>query len=241
MSLAFDSLHASDSPLARLDSRWKLAAFVVAIIAAGTLQSAEMLAVATALATALVLAARLPRSLVLSRLGAFGLFLLPFMIYLPIAQGWGGMFAACRLTARAGIIFALALVLMATSPLHRTLQAAQAIGVPRVFTHIILMTYRYLFVLREEFLRIRTAMRVRGFRPGTNRHTYRTFGYVAGSLLVRGDERAQRVGHAMRCRGFYGRFRSLHQFHARAQDVVFFMVSLVISASMAAGDHFLRS
>lgn len=241
MTLAFDTLQAADSPLARLDPRWKLAAIVFAIVAAGALQSTVMLAAGLVLTALLLVIARLPGRLLWPRLSAFGLFLLPFLIYLPIVQGSDGVFAAGRVAARAMIIFGLALVLIGTAPFHRTMQAAQEIGVPRVFTQIILMSYRYVYVLRDEFLRIRTAMRVRGFRAGTNRHTYRTFGYVAGSLLIRGDERAQRVAQAMRCRGFDGRFRSLHRFQTHWNDVVFFIGMLAVSASMVAGDWFLRS
>ncbi len=185
------------------------------MIAVGTLQSLPMIAAALAMIIALVLMARLPGSWLAARFSAFGLFLLPFVIYLPLVQGWDGVNSAARIAARAASIFLLSLVLIGTAPFHRTMQAAQAIGALRVFTQIILMSYRYLFVLRDEFLRIRTAMRVRGFRAATNRHTYRTFGYVAGSLLIRGDERAQRVAQAMHCRGFDGRFRSLHQFKTR--------------------------
>jgi cobalt/nickel transport system permease protein len=241
MTLAFDTQQAADSPLTRFDPRWKLAAIVVAMTAAGALQSSGMLALGVMLVAALLLWSRLPAWMLWSRFSAFGLFLLPFLVYLPIVQGWDGLAAAGRVAARALMIFGLALVLVGTAPFHRTIQAAQALGVPRVFTQIILMSYRYLFVLRDEFLRIRTAMRVRAFKAGTNRHTYQTFGYVAGSLLIRGDERAQRVAQAMRCRGFDGRFRSLHPFRTRAMDVALFGVFLAISAAVFAGDWFLRS
>lgn len=49
-------------------------------------------------------------------------------------------------------------------------------------------------------------MRARGFQPGFDRHTLRTFGYLVGMLLVRASERAERVLKAMRCRGFTGEF-----------------------------------
>ena len=36
-------------------------------------------------------------------------------------------------------------------------------------------------------------LRVRGFKPGSNRHTWRSLGYLVGMLLVRSLERAERV------------------------------------------------
>jgi cobalt/nickel transport system permease protein len=240
MTLAFDST-ASDSPLARLDARWRLAALVPPIIAVGALQSPIALAGAFVLSIGLLAFASLPRQLLLARLSAFGLFLLPFLVILPIMQGWDGLSAAAKVAVRTGSIFALTLVLIGVAPLHRNIQAMQALGVPRLFTQIALLTHRYVFVLRDEFLRIRTAMRVRGFRPATNRHTYRTVGYVAGSLLLRGEERSQRVAQAMRCRGFSGRLPSLHEFRTHWSDVIFFIASLAATALLLAGDWFLRT
>src|SRR5262249_325713 len=86
------------------------------------------------------------------------------------------------------------------------------------------LTYRYLFLLADELGRLRTALRVRGYRNRPNLHSYRTVGHVAGTLLVRSYERAERVGQAMRCRGFDGRFRSLAAARTRATDVIFFAV-----------------
>ena len=240
MTIGFDTLNVADSPLARLDPRWKLLAIVPAIAVAGVLRSASMLGVLLLLSLMLLVFSRMPSRVLLARFSAFGLFMLPFAIVLPIMQGWDGLAAAAKVGARAGAAFSLALVLIGTAPFHRTLQAAQALGAPRLLTQIALMSFRYVFVLGDEFLNIRTAMRVRGFRAGTNRHTYRTFGYVAGSLLLRGDERAQRVAQAMRCRGFDGHFHCLYDFRTRWPDPLFFASVIGISAALLAGDWFLR-
>src|SRR5213083_1144360 len=93
-----------------------------------------------------------------------------------------------------------------------------------------LLTYRHVFLLMDEFARLRTALRVRGFRNRANRHSYRTIGQVSGTLLVRGYERAERVGQAMRCRGFDGRFRALNEFQSSSPDVCFFL-ALVAAVS----------
>ncbi len=49
-------------------------------------------------------------------------------------------------------------------------------------------------------------MRVRAFRPRTNRHTLRTLGYLVGMLAVNGFDRSERILHAMKCRGYTGAF-----------------------------------
>lgn len=83
------------------------------------------------------------------------------------------------------------------------------LGLPPRLVLLLVLTARYITVLEAEYRRLRTAMRVRGFHPGFNRHTWRSLGYLIGMLIIRGLERAERVQAAMLCRGFDGRIRSL--------------------------------
>jgi cobalt/nickel transport system permease protein len=80
-------------------------------------------------------------------------------------------------------------------------------------------------------MRLISALKVRGFRPGTNLHTYKTFAYLVGMLLVRSAERAERVHNAMLCRGFRGRLYSLNQFSIHRVDIVtlIFMTGLIVA------------
>jgi len=98
--------------------------------------------------------------------------------------------------------------------------------VPEKFTHLMLFTVRYLDVLHHEYLRLRGAMKARGFRPRLDRHTYRCFGYLVGMLLVRSLDRAERIAAAMKCRGFQGHFFLLDHFAFSRRDVPFCVASL---------------
>ena len=135
-----------------------------------------------------------------------------------------GLGVAVLLALKALAVVTLMLVLLATAPLDATLKAGHALRVPGLLVHLGLLTYRYLFVLASELRRLRVALRVRGYRSRATRHSYRTVGHVAGTLLVRSVERAERVSQAMRCRGFDGHFRSLVSFHTRARDVAAFLL-----------------
>src|SRR5207247_8993578 len=104
--------------------------------------------------------------------------------------------------AKAVAILLLTLTLLGTADRKDLLRAAHALHVPGLIVRLVVLTYRYLFVLSSELARLRVALRVRGYRNRATRHSYRTVGHVAGTLLVRGYERAERVGQAMRCRGF---------------------------------------
>jgi cobalt/nickel transport system permease protein len=77
---------------------------------------------------------------------------------------------------------------------------------------LLLLAYRYIFVIEQEYQRLYRAAKMRNFRPASNLHTYRTYAYLVGMLFVRASERARRVHLAMKCRGFTGRFHSLAHF-----------------------------
>ena len=112
----------------------------------------------------------------------------------PLTVSWCGLGLAVFVAAKALTVLTLMLVLLASAPLEDTLKAAHALRVPGLLVQLAVLTYRYIFVLAGELARLRVALRVRGYRNRANRHSYRTVGHVAGALLVRGYERAERVG-----------------------------------------------
>ncbi|MCC6126250.1 MAG: cobalt ECF transporter T component CbiQ [Pirellulales bacterium] len=108
--------------------------------------------------------------------------------------------------------------------------ALSHLGVPRKLALLLLFTARYVAVLEREYSRLRAAMRVRAFRPGMNRHTYRAFGFLAGMLLVRSLDRSERILAAMKCRGFAGRFYLLDHFAFTKKDLPFCAAAVVVLA-----------
>jgi len=240
MTLAFDPLPVVDSPLRRLDPRWKVVAVAVAVAAAAVVQTLSAAIAALAGALLLLVAARLPARWVLRRLGALTVTLGPLVALLAVVQGIDGLRLGLLLSVKATAIVAFGLAVLGTAPLPTTLHAAQALRVPATLVHIGLLTYRYVFVLADELDRLRRAIRVRGFRARVDRHSYRTVGHVVGTLLVRGAERAEGVAHAMRCRGFDGRYRSLTDFRTRAVDVAFFAGVFIAAVGIVVWDTLTR-
>jgi cobalt/nickel transport system permease protein len=222
----------------RLDPRWKLAAVAIAVCAALSLHTLPAALLALFGTVALAAAVRLPPGWFAARAGAALAAVAVFVLPLPLLVDgpgptwqWGplrfslhGAEVGMLLAVRALTVVSLSLTLLATTPADALLKAARALGVPGLLVQVGAMTYRYLFVLADELHRLRVAVRVRGFRNRASRHAYRTAGQVAGTLLVRGHERADRVHHAMRCRGFDGRFRSLTAFHTHPVDVAAFLL-----------------
>jgi cobalt/nickel transport system permease protein len=235
MNQALEVLPCPDSPLRRLDPRWKLAGILLAVTFIACLRHLGPALLAFAGTLVLAALSRLPPRWFLTRLGAAVLFLSPFIVSLPLLMPHRditvgpvtlsyGLGVAFLLALKALAVITLMLTLLATAPIDATLKAAHAVRIPGLLIQVALLTYRYLFVLMSELRRLRVALRVRGYRNRASRHSYRTAGHVAGTLLVHSVERAERVSQAMRCRGFDGRFRSLVSFHTRARDVASFLL-----------------
>ena len=87
-------------------------------------------------------------------------------------------------------------------------------------------------MIEEEYLRLMRAAKIRGFRPGTNANTYRTYSYVIGMLFLRAATRSERVHQAMRCRGFNGQFYSLQEFQTTEASWVFAIMMATITIGL---------
>jgi cobalt/nickel transport system permease protein len=113
--------------------------------------------------------------------------------------------------------------------------------VPEKIVHLLLMTYRYVFVIEQEYLRLLRAAKIRGFQPGTNRSTYRTYSNIIGMLFVRAAARAERVHQAMLCRGFKGKFYSLQEFHVGAASWMFaiLMATMIVALALMEWSSFI--
>ncbi|QJW97092.1 cobalt ECF transporter T component CbiQ [Frigoriglobus tundricola] len=249
MTLAFRHRPIPDSPLARWDARWKLAAVAPAVCGIAVLDHLAPVAVALALGLFLLALARLPGAWVRGRLALFAFAALPFVIVLPATldgAGWDigplhvserGTVAGLAVLCRGLAVGCFALLLLGTAPLHHTVSAAHKLKVPGLLVQLTLLTYRYAFLLAEEMRRLRVAMRTRGFRAAPTRHGYRALGHATGALLVRGSDRADSVSAAMRCRGFDGRFHTLTAFRTRAADIIPFVALVAAAGALVLWDR----
>lgn len=137
----------------------------------------------------------------------------------PLTATREGVYVSLRITIKSNAILLAFIALIATTPVATLGAALGRLRVPEKIIHLLLLSYRYIFVMEEEYRRLIRSTAVRGFRPSTRLHTYRTFAYLVGMLFVRASERAERVHMAMLCRGFSGRFHSLHEFSCTRRDI----------------------
>ncbi len=139
----------------------------------------------------------------------------PFVITRP------GVMLSARITLKSAAILLIFMALIATMTVGTLGHALNRLRLPGKLVYLLLMTYRYIFVIEDEYRRLRTAIKIRGFRPGTNIHSYKTYAYLIGMLFVRASVRAEHVHQAMLCRGFRGRFHTLDEFVSEGRNRLF--------------------
>jgi len=100
--------------------------------------------------------------------------------------------------------------------------AMNRLGAPKVFSVQLMFLYRYIFVLAEETARIVRARNLRSFN-GKGKGI-RIYGAIAGNLLLRTINRAQRIHHAMICRGFDGEIKILKSHKPGVADCLFLVI-----------------
>lgn len=220
--------------LSRLDPRLRVA--LSALFAVFTVALSDLLAIALCLCVGLALLAMSgrPPARTLRRVAMMDGFIFAMLLMLPFTTPgtplftlWGleasaeGLVRAAEIGLTANAVI-LALMTLAGGMEPVTLgHALHALRCPEKLVHLMMFTIRYLDVLRQEYLRLRVSMKVRGFRPGMNMHTYRSVGFLVGMMLVRAVERSERVMEAMKCRGFAGRLVLLERFEMRPRDYAF--------------------
>ncbi|MGE4299055.1 MAG: cobalt ECF transporter T component CbiQ [Desulfovibrionaceae bacterium] len=234
MAIVQEYFHQGASFLHRADPRFKILAATAFACTVAPDRSLAAPAWGLALGAACLILARLPLLLVAKRLvlvNAFTAFLwlvLPFSTpgapvwtLGPLAATAEGLRLAACITLKTNAVLCVFIALVATSTVPALGHALHALRVPGKLCHLLLFTYRYVHVIGEEYQRLATAARMRGFTPRSNLHTWRTIGYMAAMVLVRSWDRAERVRQAMVLRGFSGRFHTLAPATASSGDRVF--------------------
>ncbi len=234
-----------ESFVRRLDPRVKIVAVLLFSVVVAVSNRFEVLLLGLAVGLCIMLLARVPMRQLVRRLIPVNAFVLFLWIFLPftlkgepffsigsLVGSHEGVLYATRISIKSNAIMLVLIALVASTSVLTLGHAMHELRVPQKIVHLFFFTYRYIHVIYREYLRSVNAMKVRGFRPRTNMHTYKSFAYLVGMLLVRSSDRAQRVHNAMLCRGFRGKLYSLSQFSMKTADVISLVVMLAIVVTM---------
>lgn len=245
-----ESFSHGNSLIHRADPRAKLITALIFILITSGLNSLSASGIALAISLVSLLFARLPKLKVLKRLVLVNGFIAFLWLFLPFSTPgetiltiWhlevslAGIELAGVITLKGNAMLLAIISLISTTPIPVLGHALSSLRVPDKFTLLLLITYRYLHVIQEEFNRLSTAAKIRGFVPGTNLHTYRTYANLLAMVLIKSFERAERVYQAMLLRGFHGKFYSLQKFHFRLSDLALSLSMSICSLGLILIDH----
>ena len=232
-----------DSTLHRLDPRVKIivASFFSVIVAASDKYTLLLGALLFAVGTVLI--ARLRTKEIISRLLVVNSFILLLWLMLPftfpgkniytlgsLGISQEGIKYALLITIKSNSIILAGIALLSTSSIFNLVHALRHLHFPDKLTQLFFFSYRYIHTIHSEYIRLNNALKIRGFKPKTNLHTYKTYAYLVGMMLVRSYDRSKRVYNAMLCRGFKGKFWTLNHFVYKKVDFVagIVMISCIV-------------
>lgn len=182
------------------------------------------------------------RLMAMDALVVFTVALIPFSVagkpmfsIMGIPASETGVLMAMMILLKANIVMLAVMALGVGMDAFTLGQALAELRVPRRLVILLQFSVRYIGVLQQEFNRLRQAMKTRGFRATNSLHTWRTYGYLFGMVLVRSSDRAERIWQAMKCRGFSGHFPSQsHRGITNRERLSFFgyltLVALILSS-----------
>lgn len=259
MSLAFlDPYRDIGSPIHRLDARVKVvfALGLIVIINATPVSAwpAHLIYLLTVLA--LVFGGRIALKALLSRSMLALPFVLMASIGLPfVREGaiiasmplpWGqlnitdvGALRFANVMVKSWLSLFVSITLILTTPFLEIARALRKLGLPPILSSIILLMYRYMFVLVDEGQRLMRAREARsaelaGQRSGGSLPwRARVTGAMIGTLFLRTYERSERIYHAMLARGYTGEIRTLGQRQIKRREFAFGGAGLLLLACVA--------
>ncbi len=208
--------------LPRLDPRAKLIAMIAALVICVSTPATHYAAFAAYFAVLIAALAifQVPaRVVVLRLLAVLPMVLLcaafiPFLRHDTVSGGYSlgigglhlshsGLLVLWNIAAKAALGVGLITLLTETTPFPMLLRGLEQLHCPRLGILLLGFCHRFLFVLRDEALRMKRAADARGFRGRWIWHAP-VIGRMIGSLFLRGYERGERVYLAMASRGFSG-------------------------------------
>ena len=234
-----------------LDPRARLATAVAAAFLFSMVQTRAVLFAGSAGTILLICLAEDPFLMLFKRLAPANFFLLFLVVTVPWSMpgtpAWElGPFSFSRegvelilqAAVKCNCILAVFLVLAADMEIADMGAALEQLHMPPKLVFLFLFTFRHIHVIEDEWKRMRTAAALRGFRPKTSMHTYRTIAHMLGMVIVNSMDRSRRIYEAMQLRGFHGVFHTATE--PGGGGIVFFSCVAASLVALTAADLIIR-
>lgn len=159
----------------------------------------------------------------------------PKTIILGLEFSTQGLWVLAGAAMKSVLGAAMLVLLVSTTHFASLLAGLRGLRVPALFIDLLALTYRYVFVLIDEAMRLKRAAAARGYRPRWLPQAV-IIGRLVGSLFIRSYERAERVYGAMVLRGYTGLIPAAAPLRFRTTDrmVIAAFVPLIIAVRILA-------
>lgn len=239
-----DYFAVKENMLSKIDSRIKLLFVILAIILTICSNSFLLPLAVAFLSLSSLIMVRIPPSILLFRLitplgMAIVIFIVQVFFYgqsplfelniagLHLIGFKEGLHQGILIMSKVVGAVSLVLFLFLTTSLSKLLFAAYWFKIPQAFIEVIMLTYRYIFVLLESALEIRNAQRLRlgyiNFRTGLQ-----SWGDLTGAMVIKAYQQAIQTHEAMIARGYSGKMAMEREEKLKPRDI------LAIFAALAA-------
>ncbi len=158
----------------------------------------------------------------------------------PLAWSKEGARLALAVTSKCNAILLIFFALVSGISLSRIGCALEQLRAPPKLVFLFLFTCRYVYVIGEEWQRLQTAAKLRGFVPRNSLHTYRTIGNMLGLTFVNAVDRSRRIYEAMQLRGFTGTFHTVTELRRTSADTWFLVLFFIVVGGLLCLDQCLK-
>ncbi|MBP1910072.1 cobalt ECF transporter T component CbiQ [Methanolobus bombayensis] len=228
-----DAYSSMDSPIHRFDPRAKIVSFTFLIFSLVFVNDIRVAFSGLVFSFFILLVSRLPPGFALKRIRMVFFFLFPLLLVMPltvegreianisgISVTLDGLIFASLIIMRALAAVTLALTMLATTRFDMTMKTLYALKIPGTLVQMLMFTYRYIFVITDEFSRMWESMECKGFSLKANYHGLSIFGNMLGMIIIKSYDRTRRVYESMVSKGYSGRPRTLVHLKMSAKDYV---------------------
>lgn len=215
-----------ESPIHKLDPRAKLLGIFILLFSTVLLRDLTSCLLSLTISISLLLMTRIPLRFVFEQL-KYGLIFIFAISITMFIFGHEPFKVFLRATSALILIF----VAFSTSRFDVSIKALNGIGFPNILTQILMFTYRYIFVLAEEYEKLSTSLKLKNFEWKTSKRTLETVGKLIATLFIRSYERSENVYKAMIMRGYTG-LSLMTDFKMGKYDLLFVATTLYLAIAL---------
>lgn len=222
--------HARASSFFSLDPRAKILAIIFCVVIVALLRDLIPLIISLSLALSILIISNIPLKHIVKRY----LIAFPFAVFASLSLLlYSGLWISLAMFLRVSTCVLLLILLSSTTPFFDLLKASQRLKVPKLIIVLCMFLYRYIFVMNEEYQRMKMARKARGFKGGKHLFDGKAMHVIsstAGMVLIRSYNRGVRIYDALLSRGYDGEIRTLTELRFKKIDYAFAMDLMLFSA-----------